>query len=87
MPNIKSAKKRVLVSRSSKVSNNDYRSSMRSAIKKLEKAVHDKDTKNTDALLLDAVKKIDKAQSKGVIKKNTASRYKSRVQLLVNNLK
>ena len=39
MPNIKSAKKRVLITKKNSVANNDVKSTMRTAIKKLEKAV------------------------------------------------
>ena len=37
MPNIKSAKKRVLVTKKSTVLNNDVKASMKTAIKKVEK--------------------------------------------------
>ncbi len=78
MPNIKSAKKRVKVIAKKKVSNNDFRSSMRTAIKNVEKA--------TDALKI-AIKRIDKAAAKGVTAKNTAARNKSRLTKKVNEMK
>ena len=77
MANIKSAKKRIKTINKKKEVNNTFKSSMRTAIKKCEKAIKAKETKEIDALILDATKKIDKACSKGIIKKNTASRYKS----------
>ena len=84
MPNIKSAKKRVLVIAKKKVSNNDFRASMRTAIKNVEKAT-DKDTalKNLNI----AVQRIDKALSKGLVHRNYAARQKSRLTKLVNNMK
>lgn len=87
MPNIKSAKKRVLVTNKKKVSNNDYRASMRTAIKKCEALIHDKKNEEAKEAFLTAVKRIDKACSKGVIKKNTAARYKSNLAKKINELK
>ncbi len=87
MPNIKSAKKRVLVTAKKKVTNNDYRASMRTAIKKCEALIHDKNVDEAKTAFTTAVKKIDKACSKGVIKKNTAARYKSNLAKKINELK
>ena len=80
MPNIKSAKKRVLVTNKKSVSNNDVKSSMRTAIKKMEKTP-------TNEKLVAATKKIDKACKDNVIKKNTAARYKSRLSKMLNETK
>lgn len=81
MPNIKSAKKRVLVTGKATVLNNDVKHSMKTAIKKVEKAA----TKEEAAKLqLDANKRIDNAASKGVIKANTRDRYKTRLNKIVN---
>lgn len=84
MPNIKSAKKRVNVIAKRKVANNDFRTSMRTAIKKVEKA-NDKEVavKNLNI----AIQRIDKAVSKGIVHKNYAARQKSRLTKLVNNMK
>lgn len=51
---------------------------MRTAVKKFEAAVENND-ENAKALLVDAVKRLDKAASKGLIHKNAASRQKSRL--------
>lgn len=77
MPNIKSAKKRVNVIKRQSEENIPVRGSMRTAVKK---AVKDSSKENIN----DAVKKIDNAVSKGVIKKNTAARKKSRLMKKVN---
>lgn len=84
MPNIKSAKKRVKVIAKKKVNNNDFRASMRTAIKNVEKA-----TEKTVALekLNIAIQKIDKAVSKGLVHKNYAARQKSRLTKKVNEMK
>ena len=81
MPNIKSAKKRVLVTKKETVLNNDVRTSMKTAIKKVEKAATKEEALTK---LPEAVKRIDNAASKGVIKANTRDRYKNRLNKLVN---
>ncbi len=78
MPNIKSAKKRVNVIKRQSEENVAPKGSMRTAIKKVVK-----DSSNNE-LVKDAIKKIDKATKKGVIKKNTAARKKSRLMKKVN---
>ena len=76
MPNIKSAKKRVLTSTAAYERNKAYRSALRTAVKKADAAI---DAKSDDmAVAVDvAVKKIDQAASKGIIHKNNAARKKS----------
>ncbi len=86
MANIKSAKKRIITSRKSALLNNDVKSSMKTSIKKFLKAVNDGDKDQALVKLNIAVKNIDKAQAKGVIKKNTASRYKSNISKKFNLL-
>ena len=86
MPNIKSAKKRVLITNKNNASNNNVKSTMRTAIKKLEKAVMNKE-KDVKALFDDANAKIDKCLKANIIKDNTAARYKSRLSKMVNNNK
>jgi small subunit ribosomal protein S20 len=81
MANIKSAKKRILRTKKETVANNDVKASMKTAIKKVEKAQNKDDAMKAS---LDAMKKIDIAASKGVIKANTRDRYKVRVQKIVN---
>ncbi len=81
MPNIKSAKKRVLITKKETVLNNDVKASMKTAIKKVEKA----QTKEEALEKLNvAIKRIDNAASKDVIKANTRDRYKARLNKLVN---
>lgn len=86
MPNIKSAKKRVLITKKNNVSNNNVKSTMRTAIKKIEKAVANKE-KDIKGLFEDANAKIDKCLKANIIKDNTAARYKSRLSKMVNNNK
>lgn len=87
MPNMKNAKKAVKVISKKNEQNNMYKASMKTAMKNVEKAVASKDKeKATDALKI-AIKRIDKAASKGVTAKNTCARNKSRLTKKVNEMK
>lgn len=81
MPNIKSAKKRVLITKKESVLNNDVRTSMNTAIKNVIKSNSKEDAIAKKDI---AIKRIDNAASKGVIKANTRDRYKQRVNKIVN---
>lgn len=86
MPNIKSAIKRVKTSEGRKVQNTTVRSSMRTAVKKVEAAISNNDGAAAKEVLTSAASKLDKAASKGLIHKNTAARKKSRLMKKVNSL-
>ncbi len=86
MPNIKSAIKRVKTSNERNAHNSAIKSAMRSAIKKVDALVLNNDAENAKAALLDANSKIDKAAQSGLVHKNTAARYKSRLAKSVNGL-
>ena len=73
MPNIKSAKKRVLVSRSANARNKSKKSELKTLLKKAN--AEDADT----TAVIAAVKKVDRAATKGLIHKNKAARIKSRL--------
>ena len=85
MPNIKSAEKRVKIIKKKTLRINMIKSGYRTAIKKFETAVANGDKEAKD-LFVEATKKVDQACSKGVIKKNTASRKKSRLAKLLNTV-
>ena len=83
MPNIKSAKKRVLVAERNHEKNVAVKSSIKTAVKKVIEAVkNDKD--KVQELLNRAYKLLDSSVSKGVLHKNTAARKKSRLTKFVN---
>ena len=86
MPNIKSAIKRVDVIEKKTLRNNMVKSEYKSAVKKFEAALLEGNKEVAEKLLSEAVKKIDSACSKGVIKKNTASRKKSNLAKKLNKL-
>ncbi|MFQ5900669.1 MAG: 30S ribosomal protein S20 [Thermodesulfobacteriota bacterium] len=66
--------------------NMSIRSSLKTIIKKLREAADKKETDNAKTFLVQAIKLIDKAASKGVIHKNNASRNISRLTRRVNAL-
>jgi len=78
MANIKSAQKQNRKMIKNRARNRAAMGSIRTAIKKARNAV---DTKAEDAALLKkkAVAAIDSAVTKGILKRNTASRYVSRL--------
>lgn len=81
MPNIRSAKKAMRVSGRKRVMNDARRKTMRETVKKVRSlAVTAKDVAVKDLHL--AYQAIDKAMKRGVIKKNTAARKKSRLAKL-----
>ena len=84
MANIKSAKKRILVDRRNAERNKAIKSSVKTAIKKVYTAIEANDKEAAAAALLNATSVIDKATSKGVYHKNTASRKVSRLAKAVS---
>ena len=84
MANIKSAKKRIMVTAKRTDRNKSIRSGVKTAIKKVEAACAANDKAAADAALTNAISKIDKACTKGVYHKNNASRKVSRLSRLVN---
>ncbi|WP_343247381.1 30S ribosomal protein S20 [Diplocloster hominis] len=86
MANIKSAKKRILVNETKAARNKSIKSAVKTAIKKVDAAVAAKDKATADAALLGAISAIDKATSKGIYHKNTASRKVSRLTKAVNSI-
>ncbi|HIP49867.1 MAG TPA: 30S ribosomal protein S20 [Candidatus Pacebacteria bacterium] len=83
MPIKDAGKKYIKVTLKNTERNRKIRGAYRSAIKNLEKAVADKDTKKIDEYLKLSQKTLDKAVQKKVLKKNTASRKKSRLNKMV----
>ena len=86
MANIKSEKKRILVRKRNHDINAAFKSSRRTAIKKVDQAIAAKDGALAVKLLPEAVSLIDKSVKKGIQHKNTAARQKSRLTLAVNSL-
>ena len=87
MPNIKSAIKRVSVIEKKTLQNNMVKSAYKTAVKNYELAVAEGNKDKAEALLKEAIKKVDQACTKGVIKANTASRKKSALAKKLNTIK
>lgn len=86
MANIKSAKKRILVTETRTARNKAIRSAVKTSIKKVEAAVAAKDKAAAVEALKKATSAIEKASSKGVYHKNNAARKISRLSKLVNSV-
>lgn len=84
MPNHKSAEKRMRQSEKRRQINRGNRTRVRGAIKKLRVALDQANPKESTELLPETVSTIDKAVQKGVLHKNAAARYKSRLTRNVN---
>lgn len=76
MPNIKSAKKRVIVNENKAMRNKSTRSELRTSIKKADAAIANNAADKAEAVKV-AVAKIDAAATKGILHKNNAARKKS----------
>ena len=77
MPNIKSAKKRVLVAEVRRERNMAAKTRMKNQLKKFASAVESGDKQVAERELLASVSILDKTASNGVIHKNAAARRKS----------
>ena len=86
MANIKSAKKRILVTATKAEKNKAIKSNIKTFLKKVEAAVEAADKAAATEALKVATVEIDKACSKGVYHKNNAARKVSRLTNLVNGM-
>lgn len=81
-----SAEKRQRQNEKRRLTNKSTKTAIRTAAKKVVVASEKKDVAAAKEALLEMIKRIDSAARKGIIKKNTAARKKSRMQKLVNRL-
>ena len=86
MANIKSAKKRILVTEARTARNKSIRSKVKTSIKKVYAAIEANDKEAAQSALVAATSEISKAASKGVYHKNNSSRKISRLTQAVNKL-
>ena len=87
MPNIKSSKKAVKVIAKKTLNNHEPKAKVKNLIKNIDKALSASDTAKASELYKDFQKACDDAVSKGLIKKNTADREKSRLAQKIKNAK
>ncbi len=83
MPNIKSAKKRVIVNKTKAARNKSANSALKTAIKKANVALETNAADKAEVVAV-AIKKIDQAAAKGLIHKNNAARKKSALATKLN---
>ena len=86
MANIKSAKKRILVTATKTAKNKAIRSEVKTSIKKVEAAVAANDKAAAQEALKNATSVIEAAGSKGVYHKNNVARKVARLAKLVNGI-
>ena len=86
MANIKSAKKRVLIAERNRLKNQAFRTSIKTAVKKVLELAKAEDKDALKSALSKAYQLCDKAVSKGILHKNTAARQKSRLNNKVKEM-
>ncbi len=84
MPNIKSAKKRVLVSNKKAAQNKMIKNEVRTYVKKVELLVKEGKTEEAKLALNETFSVIDSAVSKGVLHRNNAANKKAKLSKKVN---
>jgi len=83
LPNIKSAKKRVLQAERSRMRNKHFRSRVRTYIKNVENVIGTGNKEDAQTAFTTAVPVIDSSVSKGLMHKNKAARHKSRLSAAI----
>lgn len=83
MPNIKSAKKRVIVNKTKALRNKMIKSNLKTVLKAANAAI-ESNADNKAAAVTVAIKKIDQACAKGLLHKNCAARKKSQLAIRLN---
>ncbi|NLC72577.1 MAG: 30S ribosomal protein S20 [Ruminococcaceae bacterium] len=86
MPNIKSAKKRNVLSKVQNARNKATRSALRTQLRKFDAVIAEGDANNAKESYKVAVKHVDRAVAKGLIHKNKAANTKSAMALRINAL-
>ena len=86
MPNLKSSKKSVKQDIKTTIANNIYTAKVKNSIKKCEKAIAAKDQELANTELKKVICNIDKACSKGLMKKNACDRQKARLNKKVKEM-
>ncbi|HOO23046.1 MAG TPA: 30S ribosomal protein S20 [Clostridia bacterium] len=87
MANIKSQKKRILISREENARNTSKKSAIKTAMKKYEAAVAAKDFAKASELFPGLVSMIDSAKSDGIYHINTAARKKARIAKMLDSIR
>lgn len=86
MPNIKSAKKRVLVNETKALRNKMAKSALKTQLKKFDAAVAEGNRSEADSVYKATVKAVDQAVAKGLLHRNNAANKKSAMTIKLNKL-
>ena len=86
MANIKSSKKAIKQIAKTTQNNHELKARVKNSIRNAEKAIAAKSKEEAVTLVKEVQVNIDKAQAKGLVKKNTAAREKSRLNKKVKEL-
>lgn len=86
MPNIKSAKKRVLVNQAKAIKNKAARTALKTQMKKFDIAISEGNRSEADTEYKLAVKAVDQAAARGLLHKNNAAHRKSSMTLKLNKI-
>ncbi|MGH8599487.1 MAG: 30S ribosomal protein S20 [Burkholderiales bacterium] len=86
MANIASARKRARQNEQRRVHNSGLRSTLRTAVKRVKKAIAAGDKSTAQAEFSEAASTIDRIADKRIIHKNKAARHKSRLSAAIKAL-
>ena len=86
MPNIKSSIKSIKTDKKKTEANTAYTSKVKNGKKKIEKAIKEKNLESASLELKKTMAAIDKCCSKGLMKKNTCDRQKSRLNKKIKEM-
>ena len=87
MPNIKSAKKRVLIEKRNNARNRSEMTAVKTAIKKINNAIDTDRIDEAEKMLPEVMSVIDSAVTKGIIHKNNAANKKSAIAKRIADIK
>lgn len=87
MPNIKSAKKRVLIEKRNNARNRSEMTAVKTAIKKINNAIDTDHIDEAEKMLPEVMSVIDSAVTKGIIHKNNAANKKSAIAKRIADIK
>ena len=86
MANIKSQKKRILTNEKRRIRNKEYRTALKTYIKRFNAALAGEDPEVAQIEYLRAARALDKAVSKGILHRNNAANKKSSMARQLNSL-
>ncbi len=86
MANIKSKKKRIKTNEKARMRNKSVKTAMRNSIKDLEKIISEGNKEEAQKAYNYTNKMLDKGISKGIIRKNSVARQKSRLMKKINEM-